>query len=66
MSSPTGLAAKLHLHHETVWEYVAPLEAIFLVRQLPAWRPRIAEREARAPKAYLVDSGLLAHLPGDD
>lgn len=59
-----GLAAKLHLNHETVREYVALLEAIFLVRLLPAWRPGIAAREVHAPKAYLVDSGLLTHLLG--
>jgi predicted AAA+ superfamily ATPase len=61
-----GLATKLGLHHETVREYVALLEAIFLVRILPAWRPGIAAREVHAPKAYLVDSGLLAHLLGAD
>jgi len=61
-----GLATKLSLNHETVKEYVALLEAVFLVRTLPAWRPGIAAREVRAPKAYLVDSGLLAHVLGAD
>jgi uncharacterized protein len=61
-----GLSSKLGLNHETVREYVALLEAVFLVRQLPAWRPGIAAREVRAPKCYLVDSGLLAHLLGAD
>ena len=61
-----GLATRLGLNHETVREYIALLEAIFLVRLLPAWRPGIAARETHAPKAYLVDSGLLAHLLGAD
>lgn len=61
-----GIASKTGLNHETVREYVALLEAIFLVRVLPAWRPGIAAREVHAPKAYLVDSGLLAHLLGAD
>lgn len=61
-----SLATRLGLNHETVREYVALLEAIFLVRLLPAWRPGIAARETHAPKAYLVDSGLLAHLLGAD
>lgn len=61
-----GLAAKLTLNHETVKEYVALLEAVFLVRTLPAWRPGIGAREVHAPKAYMVDSGLLAHLLGAD
>jgi uncharacterized protein len=59
-----SLAARTGLNHETVKEYVALLEGVFLVRVLPAWRPGIAAREVRAPKAYLVDSGLLAHLLG--
>lgn len=37
-----------------------------LIRLLPAWRPGIGAREAHAPKAYLIDSGLLAHLLGAD
>lgn len=45
---------------------MALAEGIFLVRVLPAWRPGIAAREVHAPKAFLVDSGLLAHLLGAD
>jgi predicted AAA+ superfamily ATPase len=59
-----ALAAKLELTHDTVSEYIGLLQTIFLVRLLPAWRPGIAARETHAPKAYLVDSGLLAYLLG--
>ncbi len=61
-----GVAVKLDLTHDTVREYVGLLQTIFLVRLLPAWRPGLAAREIQAPKAYLVDSGLLAHLLGAD
>lgn len=61
-----GIASRTGLNHETVREYVALLEGVFLVRVLPAWRPGIGAREVHAPKAYLVDSGLLAHLLGAD
>lgn len=61
-----SLATRTGLNHETVREYVALLEGIFLVRVLPAWRPGIGAREVSTPKAYLVDSGLLAHLLGAD
>jgi len=61
-----NLASKLELTGETVKSYVRLLEAVFLVKTLPAWRPRIGVREVRAPKAYIVDSGLLAHLLGAD
>jgi predicted AAA+ superfamily ATPase len=61
-----AIAAKLELTHDTVREYVGLLQTVFLVRLLPAWRPGIGAREVHAPKAYLVDSGLLAHLLGAD
>ena len=61
-----AIATKLDLTHETVHEYIGLLQTVFLVRLLPAWRPGIGAREAHAPKAYLVDSGLLAHLLGAD
>ncbi len=47
-------------------EYVGLMQTVFLVRLLPAWRPGLSARETHAPKAYLVDSGLLAHLLGAD
>lgn len=61
-----SVAAKLDLNHETVREYIGLLQTVFLIRVLPAWRPGIGAREVQAPRAYLVDSGLLAHLVGAD
>lgn len=61
-----GVADRLDLTHGTVREYVDLLRTVFLVHLLPAWRPGIGAREAHAPKAHLVDSGLLAHLLGAD
>jgi predicted AAA+ superfamily ATPase len=61
-----AIARKLDLTHDTVREYIGLLQTVFLVHQLPAWRPGIGAREVHAPKAYLVDAGLLAHLLGAD
>jgi predicted AAA+ superfamily ATPase len=61
-----AIATKLDLTHDTVRDYIGLLQTVFLVRQLPAWRPGIGAREVHAPKAYLVDAGLLAHLLGAD
>jgi predicted AAA+ superfamily ATPase len=61
-----NLARRLDLTHATVKSYVELLEIVFLARRLPAWRPGIGTREVRAPKGYIVDSGLLAHLLGAD
>jgi predicted AAA+ superfamily ATPase len=61
-----AIAARLDLTHDTVREYIGLLQTVFLVHVLPAWRPGIGAREVHAPKAYLVDAGLLAHLLGAD
>lgn len=61
-----AIAGKLDLTHDTVREYIGLLQTVFLVRLLPAWRPGIGARETHAPKAYFLDSGLLAHLLGAD
>jgi predicted AAA+ superfamily ATPase len=59
-----AIGTRLDLHHATVKSYVGLLEQMFLVRRLPAWRPGLGAREVRAPKIYLVDTGLMAHLMG--
>lgn len=61
-----AIAKKLDLTHDTVGEYIGLLQTAFLVHVLPAWRPGLGAREVHAPKAYLVDAGLLAHLLGAD
>ena len=61
-----AVAARLDLTHDTVREYIGLLQTVFLVHLLPAWRPGIGAREVQAPKAYLLDAGLLAHLLGAD
>jgi uncharacterized protein len=57
-----SIAQRLDVHPRTATSYVSLLEAVYLVRLLPAWRPGLGTREIHAPKAYIVDSGLLAHL----
>ncbi len=59
---PASLGNRLSLNHQTVNRYVSLLEATFLVKRIPAWRPGLGQREIRHPKAYVVDSGLLLHL----
>lgn len=59
-----AIAARLDLHHATIKSYVSLLEQMYLVRRLPAWRPGLGAREVQAPKIYVVDTGLMAHLLG--
>jgi hypothetical protein len=61
-----NVADALDLDEKTVKSYVGLLEAIFLVRTVPAWRPGFLARVLHAPKVYITDSGLLAHLLGAD
>lgn len=61
---PTNISNDIALHRETVEAYIGLLEAVFLVKRLPAWTPGIGNREIRHPKIYVVDTGLLLHLLG--
>lgn len=55
-------AKRLGLDRRTVDAYCDLLEAAFLVRRIPGWRPGIGAREIQTPKVYVTDSGLLCHL----
>lgn len=64
--APANLSRDMAIHRETVEAYIGLLEAVYLIRRLPAWTPGIGKREIRHPKGYVVDSGLLLHLLGAD
>jgi uncharacterized protein len=61
-----SIANALEIDQKTVKSYIEVLQAIFLVQTLPAWRPSFLARAVHAPKVYITDSGLLAHLLGAD
>lgn len=48
----------------TLKRYVALLEAIFMIYQLPAWSGNLSKRLIKTSKLYLNDTGLLSHLIG--
>lgn len=60
----SNAARSLGLRRETVDQYLAVLERLYLVRRLPAWHRNEAKRLVRAPKVHLLDSGLAASLAG--
>lgn len=60
------LSRSLALPVTTLKRYLALLELLFLVREVPAWAPNRGKRLVRAPKLHVVDSGLLASLAGLD
>lgn len=51
---------------QTVHRYIALLETIFLINLGPSWHTNLRLQITKAPKVYLVDSGLLIFLLGLD
>ncbi len=60
------IARSLTIPQSTLKRYLAILEAMFLVRQLPAWSTNLGKRLIKSPKIILTDTGLLAHAIGLD
>ena len=60
----SSLARDAGLVMMTLKRYLALLEAIFFVKQLPAWFKNIGKRLIKSPKLYLSDTGLLSYLMG--
>lgn len=56
------LSRSLAVPNMTLTRYLALLEGLFLVQLLPPWSGNLSKRLVRAPKAGLVDTGLLCHL----
>lgn len=46
----------------TADNYARLLEALFLVRRLPAWGRTLRAKAGAVPKVHVVDSGIAAHL----
>ena len=60
------LASTCGLNQVTAKRYLGVLDALFLVRYLPAWTHKSSKRLARRPKVLPADSGVHAHLAGAD
>lgn len=58
------LARSMGLSDKTVRGYRDILTGALMIRQLPPWHENIGKRQAKAPKVYLSDSGLLHSLLG--
>ena len=54
----------LEIDRATVTAYLDCLQAVFLVRELPAWSRSHLGRAARRPKLHLTDTGLSAAVLG--
>lgn len=55
-----ALASGIGIDEKTARDYVRLLEAVFLVRLLPAWDSTLTKRTTARPKLHLIDSGIAA------
>ncbi|MCA9300424.1 MAG: ATP-binding protein, partial [Phycisphaerales bacterium] len=60
------MANGLGMSQTTLKRYFALLEALFLVRTIPAWSSNLSSRLTKSPKVHILDSGLAASLLGID
>ena len=58
------IARDAGLSHMTTRNYRSLLKLLFLTLDVPAWHRQIGKRLVKAPKAYLMDTGMLCHLLG--
>lgn len=60
----TELGRAVGMKRDSASRYLRLLELLFLIRRVPAWSRNIGQRVIKAPKLWLPDSGLAAHLVG--
>ena len=60
------LARDAAISNKTAQSHVDVLERLFLVRVRRPWHVNLGQRQVKAPKLYVADSGLLAALIGAD
>ena len=68
LAADTAPAGEAPLERRTVAGYLAALARLFVVEEVPAWRPHLASRARarRSPKIHLADPSLTAAALGAD
>jgi predicted AAA+ superfamily ATPase len=66
LMSFADLARSAQIPQTTIKRHLALIEAVYLIHTVPAWSSNLSSRLAKAPKLFLVDSGLACHLLGLD
>ncbi len=64
LANHAELARAMALPQTSLKRYLALLEMVFLVRELPAWSGNLSKRLVKAPKLVVSDTGLAAHMIG--
>jgi len=63
---PSALASASGVPRSTLVRYLELLRSVFLIKETPAWSGGQTHRAVGTPKLTFVDSGLAAHLLGQD
>ena len=63
---PATLATQSGIPATTLRRYLQLLSAVFLIKEVPAWSTGGTGRALATPKLMFVDSGVAAHLLGQD
>ncbi len=63
---PGNLASSLELPRNTIARYLGLLEAVFLIKRIPAFSRNLSARAVGTAKVAFVDSGIAANLLGAD
>ncbi|HXM58324.1 MAG TPA: ATP-binding protein, partial [Candidatus Dormibacteraeota bacterium] len=56
------LAGDLEMNQQTIRNYLSYLNGVFLTVTVPPWSANLTAKAAKAPKTYLADTGLAAHV----
>jgi hypothetical protein len=62
LNNQSEISRSSGIANSTLSRYMALLKTLFLIRELPAWSINLGKRLVKAPKFYLVDTGLACHL----
>jgi len=58
----SAVAQTTNLELNTTRDYTRLLEAVFLIRLLPAWGTTLTSRSSSSPKVHVLDSGVASRL----
>lgn len=63
---PTAVAGAAGIPRSTLIRYLELLDAVFLIKSIPAWSSGATRRAIGTAKLAVVDSGVACHLLGQD
>jgi hypothetical protein len=66
LHNQSEVSRSCRIPNSTLSRYMAILQMTFLIQLLPAWSVNLGKRLVKAPKLFMLDTGLACHLLGMD